>query len=86
MSQYFPKPYEPFGGINVKADLSKYAIKSDLQNVSHMDVTRMFALKSSLASLRAHRQISKNGVSKSIALVIKQAHFQLCRVHPEGVI
>ena len=24
MSQYFPKPYEPFGGdINVKVDLSK---------------------------------------------------------------
>ena len=28
MSQYFPKPYEPFGGdINVKVDLSNYAIK-----------------------------------------------------------
>ena len=26
MSQYFPKPYEPFGGdINVKTDLSNYA-------------------------------------------------------------
>ena len=26
MSQYFPKPYEPFGGdINVKVDLSNYA-------------------------------------------------------------
>ena len=25
MSQYFPKPYEPFGGdINVKVDLSNY--------------------------------------------------------------
>ena len=28
MSQYFPKPYEPFGGdINVKVDLSNYATK-----------------------------------------------------------
>ena len=28
MSQYFPKPYETFGGyINVKVDLSNYAIK-----------------------------------------------------------
>ena len=27
MSQYFPKPYEPFGGdINVKVDLSNYTI------------------------------------------------------------
>ena len=26
MSQYFPKPYEPFGGdINVKNDVSNYA-------------------------------------------------------------
>ena len=28
MSQYFPKPYEPFGGdINVKVGLSNYAKK-----------------------------------------------------------
>ena len=28
MSQYFPKPYEPFGGdINVKVNLSNYATK-----------------------------------------------------------
>ena len=33
MSQYFPKPYEPFGGdINVKVDLSNYAMKTDLKN------------------------------------------------------
>ena len=31
MSQYFPKPYEPFGGDgNVKVDLSKYATKTDI--------------------------------------------------------
>ena len=40
MSQYFPKPYEPFGGdINVKVDLSNYATKTDLKNVSHVDVS-----------------------------------------------
>ena len=33
MSQYFPKPYEPFGGdINVKVDLSNYATKTALKN------------------------------------------------------
>ena len=33
MSQYFPEPYEPFGGdINVKVDLSDYATKTDLKN------------------------------------------------------
>ena len=31
MSQYFPKPYEPFGeDINVKVDLSDYATKTNL--------------------------------------------------------
>ena len=29
MSQYFPKPYEPFGGvINLTVDLSNYATKN----------------------------------------------------------
>ena len=52
MSQYVPKPYEPFGGdINVKVDLSNYATKTDLKNVSHVDVSS-FALKSNLASLK----------------------------------
>ena len=38
MSQYFPKPYEPFGGdINVKFGLSNYATKTDLKNVTHVD-------------------------------------------------
>ena len=52
MNQYFPKPYEPFGGdINVKVDLSNYATKTDLKNVTHVDVSS-FALKSNLASLK----------------------------------
>ena len=52
MSQYFPKPYEPFGGdINVKVDLCNYATKTDIKNVTHVDVSS-FALKSNLASLK----------------------------------
>ena len=52
MSQYFPQPYEPFGGdINVKVDLSNYATKADIKNISHVD-TSSFALKSNLASLK----------------------------------
>ena len=52
MSQYFPKPCEPFGGnINVKVHLSNYATKTYLKNVSHVDVS-CFALKSNLASLK----------------------------------
>ena len=50
MSQYFPKLYEPFGGaINVKVDLSNYATKTDLKNISHIYVSS-YALKSNLAS------------------------------------
>ena len=52
MSQCFPKPYEPFGGdINVKVDLSNYATKTDIKNISLVD-TSSFALKSNLASLK----------------------------------
>ena len=52
MSQYFPKPYEPFGeDINVKVDLSNYATKADIKNISHVD-TSSFALKTNLANLK----------------------------------
>ena len=52
MSQYFPEPYEPFKrDINVKVDLSHYATKTDLKNISHIDVSS-YALKSNLASLK----------------------------------
>ena len=51
MSQYFPKPYGPFGGdINVKIDLSNYATKSDLKDTTGIE-TSNFAIKSNLASL-----------------------------------
>ena len=52
MSQYFLKPYEPFGrDINVKVNLSNYAKKTDLKSILHVD-TSTFALKSKLASLK----------------------------------
>ena len=52
MSQYFPKPYQLFGrDINFQVDISNYATKTDLKNVSHVDVSS-FALKSNLASLK----------------------------------
>ena len=51
-SQYFPKPLRSFGeNINVKIDLSSYATKTDLENVTHVD-TSSFALKTNLASLK----------------------------------
>ena len=62
MSQYFPKPYEPFGGdINVKVDLSNYATKTDIKNISHVD-TSSFALKTNLASLKT--EVDKLDINK----------------------
>ena len=52
ISQYFSKQYESFGGdINVKVDLSNYATKADIKNISHVDASS-FALKTNLASLK----------------------------------
>ena len=62
MSQYFPKPYEPFGGdINFKVDLSNYATKTDLKNVAHVYISS-FALKSNLAGLKT--EVEKLDIDK----------------------
>ena len=38
MSELFPKPFRSSGGsVNVKDDLSNYATKTDLKNVTHVD-------------------------------------------------
>ena len=53
MSQYFPKPYEPFGrDINVKVDFSNYATKADSKNATGIDTSKL-AAKSDLVSLKA---------------------------------
>ena len=68
MSQYFPKPYEPFGGdINVKVDLSNYATKTNIKNVSHTD-TSSFALKSNLASLKT--EVDKSDIDKLVPVPV----------------
>ena len=52
MSQYFPKAFRSFGdNINFKVDLSNYATKTDLENITLID-TSSFALKINLASLK----------------------------------
>ena len=62
MSQYFPTPYEPFCGyINVKVDLSNYATKADMKNISHVD-TSSYALKTNLASLKT--EVDKLDIDK----------------------
>ena len=62
MGQCFPKPYEPFGGnINVTVDLSNYATKVDIKNISHVDAS-IFALEINLASLKS--EVDKLDIDK----------------------
>ena len=62
MSQYFPRPFRSFGGnIKVKVDLSNYATKTDLKNVTHVD-TSSSALKTNLASLKT--EVDKFDIDK----------------------
>ena len=62
VSQYFPKPYEPFGGdINVKVDLSNYAAKDNIKSITHVD-TSSFALKTNLANLKT--EVDKLDIDK----------------------
>ena len=62
MSQYFPKPYEPFGkDINVKVNLLNYTTKAEIKNILYVD-TSSFALKTNLANL-------KTGVDKLMSVL-----------------
>ena len=63
---YFRRHYKRFDGdISVKVDLSNYATKTDLKNVSHVDVSS-FALKSNLASLKTEVDKRDAGKLKSV--------------------
>ena len=73
MSQYFPKLFKSFGGnINVKVDLSNYATKTDLKNVTHVDTSR-FALKINLTSLKT--EVDKLDIDK-----LEPAHVDLSKL------
>ena len=68
MSEYFPKLFRNFGGnINVKVDLSNYAIKTDLNNISHVD-NLSFALKTNLAGLKT--EVDKLDIDKLVTVPV----------------
>ena len=51
MSQYYP-PYKSSSNIiKVELDLANYATKTDLKNITHVDVSR-FTSKTNLAALK----------------------------------
>ena len=61
-SQYFPRPYKQVGGdINVTVDLSNYALKDDIKNITHID-TSNFALKTNLADSKT--EVDKLDIDK----------------------
>ena len=52
MSKFFPKSFKSFRrDINVKVDLSNYATKWGIKNISHVDLSG-FGLKTNLANLK----------------------------------
>ena len=68
MSIYFPKPFRDFrGNINVTVDLSNYATKTDLKNVTQID-TWSFALKINLANLKT--EVDKLDIDKLVPVPV----------------
>ena len=56
MSEYFPKPFRSRQNIQIKVDLSNYATKTDIKNITDVD-TSNFALKTNLANLKTETDI-----------------------------
>ena len=68
MSQYFPKPFRNLGGnINDKVDISNYATKADIENISHLD-TSSFAVKTNIAELKI--EIDKLDIVKLVPVPV----------------
>ena len=65
IAKFYPKsPYNAFGkGIKFKVDLSNYATKFDLKNVTHVD-SSTFALKTNLANLK--NEVDKLDIDKLV--------------------
>ena len=53
--------------INVKVDLSNYATKADIENISHVD-TSSFALKTNLANLKT--EVDKLDIDKLVPIPV----------------
>ena len=63
MSQYFPKRFNSHFGdnIKIKIDLSNYATKADIKNISHVN-TSSFGLKTNLSNLKT--EVDKLDIDK----------------------
>ena len=63
MSEYFPKPQSHEENIKVEIDLSNYATKEDIKNITHVD-TSSFALKTNLSDLKT--EVDKLDIDKLV--------------------
>ena len=63
MSEYFPKPPSDYENIKVKIDLTNYATRKDINDITYVD-TSNFALKTNLANLKT--EVDKLDVGKLV--------------------
>ena len=65
MSQYFPIPSSHKENVKVEIDLSNYATKKDINDITHVD-TSNFALKTNLANLKT--EVDKSDIDKLVLI------------------
>ena len=65
MSEHFPKPLSHQENIKVRIDLSNYATKEDIKNITHVD-TSNFALKANWANLKT--EVDKLDIDKLVPI------------------
>ena len=81
MSQYFPTPSSHKENIKVKIDLSTYATKKDINDITHVD-TSNFALKTNLSSLNT--EVDKLDIGKLATVPVDLS--KLSNVVKNGVV
>ena len=67
MSQYFPTPSSHKENIRVETELSNYATKKDINDITHVD-TSNFALKNNLANLKT--EVDKLDIDKLVTVPV----------------
>ena len=72
MSQYYPPYKSSSSNVKVEFDLTNYATKTDLKNITHVDVSS-FTIKTNLAALKT--EVDKIDVDK-----LKTAPFDLAKL------
>ena len=65
MTEYFPKTSNHKESIKVEIDLSNYATKADINNITHVDTSNC-ALKTNLANLKT--EVDKLDIDKLVPI------------------